>query len=225
MSALRIADDVKGMGIVAVAFMAEGIDQTQAGAASDVLREAERETRPTLSDTAIEEDPLLAGYRELHEQVGAGRRHVAAPEALRRMLLRSGRLPRIGALVDLYNSYSLTSRLAVGVHDAQHVVGDVWLRRLDGGECFVPLGAREEKGVRAGEYAYVDAGRNVLCRLEVQQGDATKITATTTRCLVIVQGNPAFPVDAVERGAAELGKLIERHCSARIASHAQAVLP
>jgi DNA/RNA-binding domain of Phe-tRNA-synthetase-like protein len=223
MSALHVADDVRELGIPVTAFVVEGIDHAQKAAGAAELSAAERAVAAGLTDAVIDDDPLLAGYRQLHERVGSGSRHVAAPEALRRILLSRGRVPRISPVVDLYNAVSLTTRLAIGAHDAARVDGDVSLRRLRGDERFVPLGAREQKGVRAGEYAYVDGGSNVLCRLEVQQGDATKITRATNRAFLIVQGNAAFSEGEVETGAARLARLIERVCGARVilGDHAQ----
>jgi DNA/RNA-binding domain of Phe-tRNA-synthetase-like protein len=216
MSALRIADDVGELGITAVGRVLDELHHPDEHEVAEILKSAEDDVLEDLDEPELVGDRQLVAYRALHERVGAGARHVAAPEALRRMLLRDGRVPRISPLVDLYNAVSLRTRLAIGVHDAGRVVGDVELRRLTGDERFVPIGASEPKRVRAGEYAYVDQASDVLCRLEVQQADKTKITAATTKCLVIVQANAAFPARALADGTRSLVGLLQRYCGARV---------
>jgi DNA/RNA-binding domain of Phe-tRNA-synthetase-like protein len=205
MTNLLVDEEVTAMGIPATAFLVENVRGM--AATEEVIAAAEAEALAALTIATIDEDPDLVAYRELHARVGVRARDIAAPEALRRMLLKAGQLPRIGSVVDLYNAVSLRTRLALGAHDAEHIDGDVHLRLTSGEESFVPLGTDKPKQVRGGEYAYVDEAEDVLCRLEVRQGDKTKVSPETDRCLVIAQGNTSLGAAAVERGAAELGRL------------------
>lgn len=51
-----------------------------------------------------ESDPVLTGFKRMHEAIGhSNRETVAAPEVLLNMLLRTGNLPQINLLVDIYN--------------------------------------------------------------------------------------------------------------------------
>lgn len=199
---LRVDGAIEELRIPAMAFVVEGVRAMEG--VEEVISEAETAAREALTPEAIEADPHLACYRELHEQVGARARDVAAPEALRHMLLRTGSLPRINPVVDLYNAVSLRTRLALGAHNLDRIEGDVHLRFTTGTERFVPLGRQDPKPVRVGEYAYVDDAGDVLCRLEVRQGDKTKVGPDADRCLIVVQGNASLGEEAVERGAAEL---------------------
>ncbi len=158
-----------------------------------------------LTSEQIATDPTLQGFRRLHEAFGvSNRRNIAAPENLLRLLLKTGTLPRIHPAVDLYNLVSVKTRLSLGAHDVAHLAGDVHLCLTDGTETFLPLGASEPKGVAPGEYAYIDTGSNeVICRLEVRQGDKTRVTPETTECFYIVQGNAFTPVASL-RSATEL---------------------
>jgi DNA/RNA-binding domain of Phe-tRNA-synthetase-like protein len=165
---------------------------------------------------AIERDPAISGYRTLHARVGARMRDVAAPELLRRMVIIRGTLPRISPVVDLYNIVSLRTGIAFGAHDLSAVVAPVTLRLTDGSERFVPLGTKDPVRVRAGEYAYVDANGDVLCRLEVRQGDKTKVHISTSDCMVIVQGNPDTGLAPVQAAADELAELVRRCVGGRL---------
>lgn len=216
MRALKVASEVNELGITAVGHVLDDLRPADEDDVARVLRSAEAAVTQGLNEASIANDPQLAEYRAAHERVGAGNRHLAAPEVLRTMLLQRGRLPRISPVVDLYNAVSLRTRLAIGVHDAAAIAGRVELRRVTGSEQFVPLGASEPKRVRPGEYAYVDGVNDVLCRLEVQQAEKTKITPGTTRCLVIVQANAAFPPNALPHGAEQLIDLLQRHCGAKV---------
>jgi DNA/RNA-binding domain of Phe-tRNA-synthetase-like protein len=205
MTELRVDSAIDDLKIPATAFVVDRVHEMKG--VEKVLAAAEAEVTSGLDEKAIEADAHLAAYRELHQRVGARARDVAAPEALRRMLLKSGSLPRIGPVVNLYNAISLRTRLALGAHDLDQIDGAVDLRLTTGEERFVPLGRQDPKPVRAGEYAYVDEAGDVLCRLEVRQGDKTKMRPETERCLIVVQGNASLGEDAVGRGVDELMRL------------------
>ncbi len=64
----------------------------------------------------------------------------------------------------------------------------------------------------SGEYAYIDDSGDVLCRLEVRQGDKTKISLNTTACFYIVQGNATTGDASLQTAAEELIALIKRFC-------------
>lgn len=167
----------------------------------EVLQEIQKD----LNTEKITTDPTLQGFRRLHEAFGvSNRRNIAAPENLLRLLLKTGALPRINPAVDLYNLVSVKTRLSLGAHDIARFIGDIHLRLTDGTEEFWPLGAPEPRGIAPGEYAYIDTGSNeVICRLEVRQGEKTRVTPDTTECFYIIQGNAFTPVSTI-KAATEL---------------------
>jgi DNA/RNA-binding domain of Phe-tRNA-synthetase-like protein len=142
----------------------------------------------------------------------SNRKNVASPENLLRWLLKNGELPALNVVVDIYNLVSVRTRLALGAHDMARVTGGITLRLTNGSEGFVPLGSAEAKAVRAGEYAYVDDGNDVLCRLEVRQVEKTKVGPGTTGCFYIVQGNAATPDALIREAAGEVIALTTRFC-------------
>lgn len=178
-----------------------------------LLAEAVPAALAGLGADAARTDPVLAGFRTLHEAAGVPhRKNPSSPENLLRVVQKHGSLPRVNLLVDIYNLVSLETRLALGAHDLAAVAGDIHLRLTDGTEGFVPLGAGEAKAVRPGEYAYVDDANDVLCRLEVRQVEKSKVTLETTEAFYIVQGHAGTDA-ALLRGAVErLLALTQRFC-------------
>ena len=158
-------------------------------------------------------DPVLEGFHELHDRAGIRRKHnVPAPVTLIKLLVKRGTAPYINKVVDIYNTISMETRLALGAHDLAHVDGNVTLRMTDGYERFVPLGESHPTPVAAGEYAYCDDAHEVLCRLEVRQVNKTATTAATTDAFFIVQGNKATSDEYVNAVAHGLAAEIVHHC-------------
>ncbi len=213
-----IAPEVLALGLSGVYLVIEGLENRPTDPAFDALLDAEL---PALRERYavpefIKTDPVLAGFRELHTRVGrSNRRFVASPEALLARFQRTGALPRVNLLVDIYNLVSLQTRLALGAHDVARIVGDVCLRLTDGSEGFHPLGAAEPEPVFPGEYAYCDAANDVLCRMEVLQVEKTKVTEATAAAFYIVQGNMHTPPTALHAAAEELIALTTRSCGGR----------
>jgi DNA/RNA-binding domain of Phe-tRNA-synthetase-like protein len=158
-------------------------------------------------------DPVLRGFRDLHDAVRrSNRRFPSSAEALVALFQRKGLIPAINPLVDIYNGVSLETRLSLGAHDVAKVAGDITLRFTDGSERFVPLGAAQSEPVNPGEYCYVDGSDEVLCRLEHRQCEKTKVTADTCSAFYIVQGNANTTPAMLEQALRRLLHLAQRFC-------------
>ncbi|MHB1004221.1 MAG: B3/B4 domain-containing protein [Chloroflexota bacterium] len=168
------------------------------------------------SETNFATEPVLAGFRDLHTRIGrSNRKFVASSEALLGRFLRTGTLPSVNLLVDIYNLVSVKTRLSLGAHDVARIEGNVTLRLTTGDERFWPLGADAPQPVFPREYAYVDDANEVICRMEVLQVEKTKVGLDTREAFFIVQGNANTPPDYVLAAAAELGALVRRFCGGR----------
>lgn len=212
----RVAEEVQMLGVKSRAFVISGIaiPSTYSPQLFVELDERQAELRASVDIENLKHETYLKSFRDVHKMVGrSARTEIAAPEALLRLLLRRGQLPRINPLVDIYNLVSAESRLALGAHDTSHVTGNVALKITDGTETFVPLGAEVPEALPAGEYAYCDEDE-VICRLEVRQCDKSKVTNTTTECMFFLHGSPLHSVDTLDRAAESLWALVERHCAA-----------
>lgn len=162
-------------------------------------------------------DPILQGFAQLHEHVGrSNRKYPASPEVLLRLFLEKRRFPRINAVVDIYNSISLKSRLALGAHDMRFIHGTVFLRFTTGTETFMPLGHTEPTPVPAGEYAYCDNENNIICRMEVLQVEPTKITLESDDLFLIIQGNENTSEEYLKKRAEEVLRLLTHFCGGKV---------
>ncbi len=166
-----------------------------------------------LTAESIDSNPILVGFREIKTSIGRSpKRFVAASENLLALLLKNGTLPRINLIVDIYNLVSIQTALAIGAHDLAKVSGDIRLDITNGTEGFWPLGAKEPTGLSAGEYAYIDGGNDVICRMEVRQVEKTKVTLESTDCFFVVQGNKQTPPEYIQKGGQELVSLLKKFC-------------
>ncbi len=209
-----IAPQVLDLGIRGVYFTIRGITNRPEDPDFERLKaESLQPLLPTLSRESLRADPVLQGFRDLHTRIGfSNRNFVAASESLLETLSRTGRLPQINLVVDIYNLVSVETRLALGAHDIARISGNAHLRLLDGSERFWPLGAEELKPVRAGGYAYVDGANEVICMLEVLQVEKTKVTLDTRDVLYIVQGNPATDMATLRAAAERVIQLTQQYC-------------
>jgi DNA/RNA-binding domain of Phe-tRNA-synthetase-like protein len=218
MPRFAIDPEVRALGVRGAFAVMEGLDNHVPPSELDAYRaELLDRLRGEIDEDFIARDPVLAGFRALHDRIGrSNRRFPASAEALASLFLRKGVVPAINPLVDLYNGVSLETRLSLGAHDLAQVRGAVTLRLTTGVEPFVPLGATDPEPVGAGEYAYVDEANRILCRLEHRQCEATKVTADTTAGFYILQGNAATDASMLEAALDRLVKLTARFCGGRV---------
>jgi DNA/RNA-binding domain of Phe-tRNA-synthetase-like protein len=204
-----IADDVRRLGVRGAYAVLSGLDnRTYHPGVREWHSALACELSRTLHPGFIDADPVLNGFRELHDRVRrSNKRFVSSAEALVGLFQRKGVIPSANPLVDIYNAVSLETRLSLGAHDVAQVHGRITLCITRGGERFVPLGAAAPEPILAGEYAYVDDSGEVLCRLEHRQCERTKVTASTSHCFYIIQGNAATPREMLE---AALARVVER---------------
>ncbi|MBX9962144.1 MAG: hypothetical protein K2Y35_03760 [Burkholderiales bacterium] len=214
-----IAEPVRALGVRGAFALLTGLDNvavdSQALAAwrDSLVTQLRAELTPEL----LTGDPVLAGFRELHDTVGrSNKRFPSSAEALVGLFLRKRLVPAINPLVDIYNGVSLTTRLSLGAHDLAQVQGDIELRFTAGTERFVRLGATTPEPISPGEYCYLDGSGDVLCRLEHRQCERTKVTTATTDCFYILQGNAATSRELIEATLARLVELTHRFCGGRL---------
>jgi DNA/RNA-binding domain of Phe-tRNA-synthetase-like protein len=161
----------------------------------------------------VRASPLVAAFQDLLRRVGVNpRRESPSVERLVHFALKRGDLPAINALVDGYNLVSVRSLCSLGAHDLDRLVPPVELRFLTGAESFTPLGADRPVAVTPGEFGYVDAAGRVLCRLDLLQAEFSKVTAATTRALLIIEGTAAHPPEVLKQTFADAIQIVTRSC-------------
>jgi methionyl-tRNA synthetase len=158
--------------------------------------------------------PEARGFQEIYERLGKAPGEVPSPaDSLSEYIFNSGlgRLPQINVVVDLYNLYSLTHFLSIGAHDREKIRGTI---RLDFAREVIPyhpLGSQTQSHIRPGEYYWHD-DEHVLCRLDVKQGEATKVDELTRHVVLIVLGNAAISSQNVRRLTEQLCEEIVGLC-------------
>lgn len=166
------------------------------------------------SQLDLKEDPILKGFRSLHDAVGApNRKNLSAPENMYKLLIRNeGVLPNINLLVDIYNTISIKYKLALGAHDLSKIDGNIHLKFTDGTEKFEPIGDSTHKPIKAGEYSYMDDNNEIICYLDVRQVKKTAVDLDTNSVFFVVQGNADTPLAYIEEAVAELVEQVKKYC-------------
>lgn len=213
----RVSDDILKLGVkVLIAQIVGGVNSKSNREFEVYLKDELEDVKKIWQGKDLKNDPVLQGFRDLHNKVGkSNRKYPASPEALLGLFLETGRFPRINTLVDIYNLVSIKTRLALGAHDISGIEGNVTLRLTDGSETFIPLGSNQIMPISAGEYCYVDDGNNVICRLEVLQVEQTKITLNSKNVFLIIQGNANTTNGYIEAGAKQVLDLIRKYCNGK----------
>ncbi len=177
-------------------------------------KEAVRRAQEHVGDQPPSRHPHIASWRELYRSFGTkpGDYHPSA-EALIRRCIKSGELPRINNAVDLYNIVSVRHVIPMGGFDLDTVDGDIYLRFSDGGEGFMPLGARDAEQTYPGEVVYADDSRILTRRWNYRDADATKITEKTRNLVMFIDATPEIPRLKVQEALDELRGLYEKYCS------------
>jgi DNA/RNA-binding domain of Phe-tRNA-synthetase-like protein len=154
--------------------------------------------------------PHIAAWREAFSAFGAKpSRYPSSAEALFARVLKGQALPRVNALVDLYNAISLRHVVPLGGEDADRLEGPLRLTVAAGGEPFDPRGDDVDvEQVPPGEIIWRD-DRGVTCRRwNWRQGRRTQLTPDTTRAFFVFDRLVGLTLDELRHAADELSTLL-----------------
>lgn len=221
----HVEEACRQLGLRVSAVIFRGVNIT---ARTDLLREEiakEVETIAAKYSTpqAIRALPEVIAFQEILRKVNVNPRKVQpSVERLLNFVFKRRDLPAINNFVDAYNLASVRTLCSLGAHDLDRIALPASLRLLMGRETFTPLGREANERVSKGEFGYVDGADRVLCRLDVQQADFSKVTGATGNALLIIEGTTAHTPEHVEQTAADAIALLTRHCggTAEIVAHA-----
>jgi len=178
------------------------------------MRSAALDLRRRFVDVAsLRESAELRAFADSYRSAGVNpRRQQPGCERLAEFAWKRGELPAINSLVDAYNMVSVRWLLSLGAHDLRAVSLPIRLTIVPGDMTFTPLGTSASGDVGPGEFAYVDDGGRVICRLDVIQADFSKVTAATTGVVVIVEGTSSHDGAGFSAARTELVELIGEFC-------------
>jgi DNA/RNA-binding domain of Phe-tRNA-synthetase-like protein len=214
LAAAQVAAEVRELrpDYVAVLIAAEGLRPGPSDGGSDtVLAAAEQRARGRLAGSPPEDLPQVAEWRAAFRGFGAKpRRTRPSVEALLRRLDTG--LPRIDRITDVYNAVSVACLIPVGGEDLDRYEGAARLVRAAGHEEFDTFAAGQPvvEHPEPGEVVWRD-DRGVTCRRwNWRQCARTRITASTTTALFILDGLAALGADGLPAAQAELTESLAR---------------
>ncbi|MFD9859095.1 B3/B4 domain-containing protein [Streptomyces alboflavus] len=178
---------------------------------SALLDDAARRLAARLDGRAPHEDPHMVAWRAAYTAFGAKpSRTRNSAEALAKRALADGGLPRINALVDVYNAISVAHLIPVGGEDLDHIKGGMRLVRAAGDEDFVTMagGERAVEHPEPGEVVWRD-DEGVTCRRwNWRQGPRTRLTEASVNAIFLLEG--MGPDAGLAAAGAELAELLEK---------------
>lgn len=216
MTPFLVTSECLDLGLRARALLLRGITIKDA---SDELRtaidqEAEWIRGQFAKVAEIRSLPEVAPVRDIIRAVGVKpKSHPPSTQKLLEFAWKRRTLPVINNLVDAYNLMSLRSRCSLGAHDLGRISLPVELRLFGGTETFGPLGSDEAQDINKGEFGYVDAQDRVICRLDSLQAEFSKVTATTTNVLLIIESTTAHTSEQLSSVVADTAAALDRYCA------------
>jgi DNA/RNA-binding domain of Phe-tRNA-synthetase-like protein len=195
---------------VALVVLASGLANGPSDAGSDAqLAAAEAHLRAAHLERAADH-PHIAAWRSAFSAFGSKpSRYPSSAEALINRVLKGQALPRVNALVDLYNAVSVRHVVPLGGEDADRLEGPLRLTVATGDEPFDPRGdGIDIEQVAGGEVVWRD-DRGVTCRRwNWRQGRRTQLTGDTTRAFFVFDRLDGLTVDELHHAADELAELL-----------------
>ena len=156
------------------------------------------------------DENVIEGYEKVYKNLGLENIKCSVYNLID-LVKRGGKLPTINTLVDSYNLISLKYSLVVGAHDREKIKGSLGFKILNGTEYYIPLSKKEREQINAGEFGVIDEEK-VLCRLDIKQGEQTKVTEDTKNIILYVEGNENASDELLDMAIKEMCDLILKFC-------------
>jgi DNA/RNA-binding domain of Phe-tRNA-synthetase-like protein len=170
-----------------------------------LLHQAEAAAGKLLADTAVDQLPHIAAWRDAYRAFGAKpQRTRNSLEALTRRAAAG--LPRVNRLTDLYNAVSVLHQVPLGGEDLSGYRGSPRLLRASGTEPFDTTadGQVIVEHPDPGEVVWCDDAGVTCRRWNWRQGRRTQLTAHTTTALFILDALAPMTDDALTAAADDL---------------------
>lgn len=208
---LQVSSEMTELGLSTSVVVARGVDNSRTPPELMAYRrEVGRHLGAYWKNRSLSSHPAFAEYERVHRLFEVTD-VPAAPESILRYVRRHQDFTATGAVVDSYNIASAKTLLSIGAHDLAKLTTPVTLRRVEAGDVFIPL---DETSPRScdGEYAYVDPDGRIICRMEVLQGNHTKVETGSRDVIFFLQGNAAISAQDLLACSWLIVELIETFC-------------
>ncbi len=176
-------------------------------------KEAVKCAAKEIGDQPPTKHPHIGSWREIYRSFGTKPSdYRPSAEALIRRSIKTEKLPRINTAVDIYNLVSVKHIIPMGGFDLEQIEGTILLRKSEGGEEFLSLGAKETEETYEGEVVYADDARILTRRWNYRDADKTKITEETKNLVMFLDASPEISRDKVEAAMDEFIELLRDAC-------------
>jgi DNA/RNA-binding domain of Phe-tRNA-synthetase-like protein len=163
--------------------------------------------------------PHIAAWQDAYRAFGAKPQRTASSVDALWKRARTGTLPRVNWLVDLYNAVSVRHVLPVGGEDLARFAGPIRLVRAVGDEPFATVvnGAPLVEHPAPGEVVWAD-DLGVTCRRwNWRQGTRTRLVETSTDALFLLERLEPMPLAALGAAADVLAAaILDRYPAAAV---------
>lgn len=156
-----------------------------------------------------QDHPNIMVWREAFKKIGiSASKYYSSIEALLRRVLKSGELPRINPVVDIYNAISLKYLIPMGGHALEPIEGNILLGFARGNEPFYPMDSGELETAEKDEVVYKDEKEVLTRRWVWRQCNKDKVTEETKRIFIPVDIMEGISGDVWGHIAADLEKYL-----------------
>lgn len=212
--------DFPGTRIACVIAVGLAIPAEHSAAVDAFVTKTERDLAAHLAGVDLASIPEVRVWREAYKAFGVKKTsYRSSVERLLKQVQRGGRLPRVNALVDLYNAVSALHLMPIGADDLDCITSPLAFRYARDGDTFFALGdtSMTADPPKPGEIVYADAEKCLCRRWNWYQDARSAVTTDTSGAVLTVQAMAPSPARGLETAVTQLKDLIERHCGGQVA--------
>lgn len=149
-------------------------------------------------------------WRAIYKQMElTASKNLCSFESMYKRARKSGSLPRINPLVDVYNAISLKHALCLGAYDLDTIQGAITIRHAIDGESLLPIGASEALALDPKAIVYADQVGPVCAWWNHRDADRTKV-GDDSRDVIFFVDDQQCAAGRAGRAIDDLAALIEK---------------
>ncbi|MBU1992849.1 MAG: arginine--tRNA ligase [Patescibacteria group bacterium] len=161
----------------------------------------------------LDDHVVIRTWRDAYKSFGSDPTKTSCSiEGLLKRVLKKKEIPKINALVDIYNYFSIKNMIPIGGEDMDRLCGDVKLTLARGDEPFRAIVSEKVESPDEGEVVYKDSG-GVTCRKwNWRECDRTKFGTDTKNAVLIMEDLGILKKDKLQILLRELAALVKKYC-------------
>ncbi|MGC9105504.1 MAG: B3/B4 domain-containing protein [Thermoprotei archaeon] len=164
----------------------------------------------------LKDDPIVRAYRDFYWRLGVDPTKTRpAGEALRRRLIKDGKLPRINFIVDVGNLVSAKTLVPIGIYDRKKFVEEPIITLTRGGEEFLGIGKKRAERLPPG-IPVMMSGSAVMHIYPHRDSLLTSVDDNTKDVLVVCAGVPGVPESLVKEACDGVKGLLVNYGKAKV---------